>query len=64
MSKTSLFIMGGAIGLFCVSSGAVLASNAPPNFPNANINEAKPPFTIPKGGNFKYKGKSPFLRKI
>lgn len=52
--------MGGAIGLFCVSSEAVLASTVRPNVPDANIGEAKPPFTIPKSGNFKYNGRSPF----
>jgi hypothetical protein len=60
MSKFSLLIMGGAMGLFCVSSEAVLAKTVPPNIPNANINEARPPFAIPKGGNFNYRGTSPF----
>jgi hypothetical protein len=59
MSKMSLLIMSGAIGLFCASSEGVLAQAAPPNFSKTNMNEWKPPFSIPKSGNFTYRGKSP-----
>ena len=36
-----------------------MAQTTPPNVPKINMNEWKPPFSIPKSGNFTYRGKSP-----
>jgi hypothetical protein len=59
MSKFSLMVMGGAVGLLCAGSPAVMAQSTAPGGSQTNVSEAKPPFKIPNDGKFKYRGKSP-----
>lgn len=59
MRKVNLLIMSGAMGLLCAGSTAVLAQSAPPGGSKTNASETKPPFKIPNGGKFTYRGKSP-----
>lgn len=58
MSKFSLLVMGGAVGLLCAGSPAVMAQSTAPGGSKTNAGETKPLFKIPNGGNFRYNGKS------
>lgn len=58
MSKFSLFIMGGAIGLLCSGSPAAMAQAMSRNVSQTNNSATKTPVQIPKEGDFTYKARN------
>lgn len=60
MSKLRFLILSSAMGLLCASSPAALAQAALQGGSKSSVDQSKAAFSIPKGGFFKYRGKSPF----